>query len=146
MAQLSIFTIANTPPLTTVRTAKPDSFPCTRNVVTTGATVPNRQRQCARPIRHKLLTPPFRQIQYSPTPNLHIGNIPTATTIIADLLLDAILTKVSIANTATTVWIDMNLVFATVRTIELMLTHRRILTIRTTDCTLRAADAEPIGQ
>jgi len=105
-----------------VRTDEPDIFPNIRDIVATGTTFSNPESKRTRPVCYDPTIRTLCQIQDNPTLGLHFGTIPFTAAFVTDLLLVVI--NDSIANTATTSRIDVNLLFATIGTNKLVSTHR----------------------
>src|SRR5208337_2188868 len=138
-------TDTNAMPVTAVRTDKPDIFALSGKIVITDTARLDRNFQSTRPIRYNRplrrsrSIPCNRQIKRNPTRSRHFGTIALGATIITNLLFDAAVTNGSIPRSATTVRIDVNLLFATIGTSKTKLIHGKtplIVRTRTTGVTV----------
>src|SRR5271157_1061804 len=144
----------NAMPVTTVRTDKPDIFALSGKIVRTDTARLDRNFQRTRPIRYNRplrrgrSIPCNRQIECNPTLGRHFVTIALGATIITNLLFDAAVTNGSIARSATTGRIAMNLFFATIGTSESKLRHGKsplIVRTRTTGVTVTTGNVRPEG-
>jgi hypothetical protein len=126
-------------PFPAVRIGKPHIDAPTGKVVRTDALVTDPELQNTRPIRHDRTLRPLRQVENRAAGIPHIRQFTLGGASVTNLLLDTIHPIGSVARSATTVRIDVDLLFATMGANEPMRTHGSLL-IRCCDKTGSAAD------